>query len=244
MAKASLPPPLRAGYAKQTHRPLVCLAFIAPLLLLFQAGTAYYGSSLLAPQDLGKLLRYFGATAAYLPALLIIAVLMAQHLAKKDSWELHPLVLVGMLVESVLWMVPLVVMNLMADRWVPQAATAGEPSRLFQDILVAVGAGIYEEFIFRLALFSLILLLFVDVLTLPKEAVLVGAVIVSACLFSLYHFLGGLPEGGLPWKLFVIRTLAGAYLGGLFVTRGFAIAIGTHTFFNLFIVLVRTMGAG
>jgi membrane protease YdiL (CAAX protease family) len=245
MVQSSRPPaPRRDSYARQTHRPLVCLAFIAPLLLLFHAGAAYYGSSLLAPGHLGELLKYFGATAAYLPALLIVAVLVIQHLAKRDPWELSPAVLAGVTVESLLWTVPLVVMNLLADRLVPQAATAGQAPELAQEALVAMGAGIYEEFIFRLALISLVMFLFVDLLALPKEAVAVCAVIVSACLFSLYHFLGGVPEGQVAWKLFVFRMLAGVYLGGLFVGRGLAIATGTHAFFNLFVVLARVLWVG
>ena len=47
----------------------------------------------------------------------------------------------------------------------------GESSRLVQDILVALAAGIYEEFVFRLALITLAMALFVDLLALPKEAV-------------------------------------------------------------------------
>ena len=65
----------RDSYTWQTHRPLNCLVFVLPLLLFFHIGTAHYGTSLLAPRDLGRLLRYCGATAAYLPALLILAVL-------------------------------------------------------------------------------------------------------------------------------------------------------------------------
>ncbi len=227
------------SYFRQTHRPLMCLVFIAPMLLLFQAGAAYYGTSLLAPRDLGRLLRYFGAMAAYLPALLVVAVLMIQHLVKRDTWHLRPLVLVAMVGEALLWTIPLVVMNLLADRLMSQAAVEGSGSRLVQDILVAVGAGVYEEFIFRLALISLVMLLFVDVLALPKEAVAVCAVLVGALLFSLYHFPVGLPEGGFPWKTFLFRTLAGAYLGAVYVTRGFAITVGTHTFFNLVVILAN-----
>lgn len=245
MASPSASSSLRSdSYGRQTHRPLVCLVFIAPMLVLFHAGTAFYGSSLLAFRDLGQLLRYFGATAAYLPALLIVAVLMVQHLAKRDAWRLPPMVLAGMTIESVLWMIPLVVMGLLTDRLMPQAAVAQSASELFQNILVAVGAGIYEEFIFRLALISLAMLLFVDVLSLPEEAVAICAVLVTACLFSLYHFLGEPPQGDFPWRLFVLRTLAGVYLGGMFVARGFGIAVGTHACFNLFVVLARAMAAG
>jgi membrane protease YdiL (CAAX protease family) len=228
----------RDNYAHQTHRPLVCLVFVAPLLLLFQAGAAYYGTSLLAPRDLGRLLQYFGATGAYLPALLIVAVLMIQHLVKRDRWAIRPGVPLVMVVEAILWTVPLVVANLLADRLMPQAAVSAETTRLIQDILKGLGAGIYEEFIFRLALISLAMLLFVDVLSLPKEAVAVCAVLVTACLFSLYHFPTGLPVESFPWKSFLFYALAGIYLGGVYVTRGFGIAVGTHAFYNLVIALL------
>jgi membrane protease YdiL (CAAX protease family) len=141
--------------------------------------------------------------------------------------------------EALLWTVPLIVMNLLADRLVTQAAVEGNGTRLAQDVLVAVGAGVYEEFIFRLAMISLAMLLFVDVLALPKEAVAVCAVLVAALLFSLYHFPVGLMEGGFPWKSFLFRALAGAYLGGIYVARGFAISVGTHAFFNLIVILAQ-----
>ena len=72
-AKAS---PQRETYRWQTHRPLNCLAFILPMLLVFQLAAALYGTSLLAPRDLGRLLKHFGATAAYLPPLFIVLVLV------------------------------------------------------------------------------------------------------------------------------------------------------------------------
>jgi len=227
------------SYAHQTHRPLVCLVFVAPLILLFQAGAAYYGTSLLAPRDLGRLLEYFGASAAYLPALLIVTVLMIQHLVKRDRWTLRPAVLLMMVGEAILWTVPLVVANLLADRLMSQAAaSSAESTRFIQDIFKGLGAGIYEEFIFRLALISLAMLLFVDVLSLPKEAVAICAILVTACLFSLYHFPTGLPLEGFPWKSFLFYAMAGVYLGGVYVTRGFGIAVGTHAFYNLVIALL------
>ncbi|MFA6133769.1 MAG: CPBP family intramembrane glutamic endopeptidase [Phycisphaerae bacterium] len=249
MAKQSQPqPPTERGspYARLTLRPLYCLAFIAPLMIFFQIGAMFYRTSLLAPEDLGRLLGYFGATAAYLPPLFIVAVLFIQHLAHGDNWQVRPGVLAGMAGESVAWMVPLVAMNLMTGRLLSQAATHGSLQHVYQQILVAVGAGIYEEFIFRLVFISVVMLVMVDLLGLKKEAVAIGAILVGAGLFSLYHFSGRQLTSGesFPWAEFVFRTLAGVYLGGLYLFRGFAISVGTHTFFNLMVIWMHARGLG
>ncbi len=230
----------REGYTWQTHRPLNCLVFILPTLLFFQIGTAYYGTSLLAPRHLGKLLRYFGATASYLPALLIVTVLLVQHIASRDKWTVEPKALAGMFGESVLWTTPLVAMSYLSGKLIAGAAASSPASdQLLQDLLQAAGAGVYEEFIFRLAMISLILLIFVDIFALPKSPVAIAAVVVSACLFSLYHFpfAAGPGANGFGWAEFAFFAAAGVYLAILFIARGFAVAVGTHTFFNLFVVL-------
>jgi len=241
MAKDSFTTARRGeSYAWQTHRPMNSLVFVLPLLIFFQIGTLYYGTGLLAPRDLGRLLGFFGATAAYLPAVLIVAVLLAQHLARRDKWNIRLLVVAGMVGESVLWMIPLIVLNHLTRGPLIQAAlaTEGSVADILQHVLVAVGAGVYEEFIFRLGMISLAMLIFVDVFELPKEAVAIGAVVVGACLFSLYHISPdriGSGEGFL-WGDFAFRALAGAYLGGVFLLRGFAVAVGTHIFFNFYVV--------
>ena len=193
-----------------------------------------------SPRHLGKLLRYFGATAAYLPALLIIAVLLIQHIVSRDKWTAEPKVLAGMFGESILWTIPLIAMSHLGGKPMTGAAALSPASgQLLQDLLQAAGAGVYEEFIFRLVMISLILLIFVDIFALPKGPVVAAAVVVSACLFSLYHFSFGADSGanGFRWVEFAFRTAAGGYLGILFVARGFAVGVGTHTFFNLFVVL-------
>ncbi len=52
--------PVRKPYAELTHRPMNCLAFILPGLVFFQIGTAWYGTELLAPMHLNRLLGLFG----------------------------------------------------------------------------------------------------------------------------------------------------------------------------------------
>ena len=239
-AKAS---PQRETYRWQTHRPLNCLAFILPMLLVFQLAAALYGTSLLAPRDLGRLLRHFGATAVYLPPLFIVLVLLLQHLLQRDRWKVQPQALAGMCGESVGWTLPLIGLSYMTGRLIAQQAAGGQGCEtLFQQVALALGAGIYEEFIFRLLLISLAMLLLVDIFGLPETPVAVGAVIISAVLFSLYHFVGlkFAEAAGFPWAEFVFRCLAGAYLGWLYVFRGFGVAVGVHALFDIYVV-VRQM---
>jgi membrane protease YdiL (CAAX protease family) len=120
----------------------------------------------------------------------------------------------------------------------------GSPSRpLFAEIVTAIGAGIYEELVFRLILICILMLLFQDILRLPYKNAIVISVLVSAALFSAHHhvdFLSGRPNRADPFNMieFVFRTLAGIYFAALFAIRGFGITAGTHAFYNIIAVSI------
>jgi len=104
-----------------------------------------------------------------------------------------------------------------------------------QDLIGSLGAGIFEEALFRLGLLSLLALVFHRVCRAFSMPVALGscaAVLVSAILFSLFHHVG---TGGDPFDLrfFVFRTLAGLILGTLFVLRGFGVCVYTHSVYDL-----------
>jgi hypothetical protein len=234
-SRATPPPHAEERYVRQTQRPLSSLAFVLLPLLIYQLGTLYYGTDLLAPRDLAKLLRYFGATASYLPPLLILVELVLLHVLHRHPWKLRPVYLAGMLAESVAWTVPLFSLNYLTSRFLA-AGAASQPRNAAQFLLRALGAGIYEEFIFRLMFISLLLLILVDLIGLRRDLAGVIAVALGAVLFSLYHLTGAELRGAapFPWDDAIFRGLAGAYLGGLFVGRGFGIAVGTHAWWNLY----------
>lgn len=234
------------SYATLAQRPLYSLIFILPALLFFQIGASVYGSRLLAPRDLGKLLGLFGATAPYIPPLFILLVLLIQHAMHRHPWTLKPKVLLGMLGESLVYVVPLYGVSFLSRKLMgtlQSAPAVADPESRLQDFLHAVGAGIYEEFLFRLVLISLVALVFVDLLEQKRKIVLPVAVVVSALLFSLYHHSGEqlMDPASLPWDQVVYRTLAGLWLGVVFAYRGFGIAVGAHALFNVSQVLWRMM---
>lgn len=132
----------------------------------------------------------------------------------------------------------------------PPGAEAGEgeaarqPGPLMASIVTSMGAGIYEELVFRLILICLLVILFQDVLGTPYNNALVLSVLISAGMFSAHHhvvFVGGQLGQGIPfsWTEFGFRTAAGVYFSVLFAVRGFGITAGTHVFYDILATLLN-----
>lgn len=115
---------------------------------------------------------------------------------------------------------------------------------LMANVVTGIGAGIYEELIFRLILICLLMILFQDFLRLKHTHSIILAVLISAALFSAHHhiiFLDGRFGQSAPfdWLEFGFRTLAGIYFAALFAVRGFAVTAGTHAFYDIIATLVN-----
>ena len=89
---------------------------------------------------------------------------------------------------------------------------------------------------------GLAVLLLVRGLKVRRDVAGVVAILAGAVLFSLYHFSNEqiAQAGGFPWSQFVFRTLAGVYLGGLYVCRGFGIVVGTHAVWNVWVAYLSS----
>lgn len=226
----------RESYAELTHRPRYGLVLVLPLLLVFHAGTAYLGypSRSRAHRDIRWLFDFFGVAGEYIPALAVVGALAAQHLLRRDRCDLSGRVLAGMLGESLLWALPLVMLDALVARAFALSAEAASRFAAVSGpiLLFYVGAAIFEEFLFRLALISLALLVFVDLLGLKKEVISGGAVVLGAALFGLYHFSAA--HRAFQWAEFAFLAGAGIYLGVIYLWRGFGVAVGAHICFNLY----------
>ncbi len=126
------------------------------------------------------------------------------------------------------------------------AVAGGTPNRsLWADVVTGIGAGIYEELVFRLILICLLMLLFQDTLRLSHNSAAVLSVLISAALFSAHHhvdFFTGQPNLVDPFNVtrFAFRTIAGIYFAVLFAIRGFGITAGTHASYNIIAVSITT----
>jgi len=102
-------------------------------------------------------------------------------------------------------------------------------------LTLSLGAGLYEELLFRVVIVALIS----NTLRLIGAGPLFAgtvAVIAGALLFSAFHYIGPFGE---PLRLesFVFRTLAGLAFSALYLTRGFGITAWTHALYDVAVLL-------
>lgn len=112
-------------------------------------------------------------------------------------------------------------------------AALGAPARL----MIALGAGLYEELLFRVVLVGALAALARRVLGLGALGAGVLATVVGALVFSLSHHVGPLGE---PFTVaaFLFRTVAGLFFSALFLLRGFGIAAWTHALYDVWVMFL------
>lgn len=117
----------------------------------------------------------------------------------------------------------------------PLAAMQGIPGGLGMQLALSIGAGLYEELVFRVLLVGgLAWGLRRAAQMQPGRALLVAAV-VGALVFSAVHHLGPYGEA-FTLSAFTFRFLFGLALNGVFLVRGFAVAAWTHAVYDVLVV--------
>lgn len=105
-----------------------------------------------------------------------------------------------------------------------------------QKLATSLGAGLYEELVFRLAMTGGLIRL-LSACGVRRGAAATFAVLFSSAVFSLFHYLG--PSGEVfQLTSFAFRFVAGLVLACLFWARGFAVAAWTHALYDVFLLLV------
>lgn len=236
-------------YGRLSAGPLHSLAFLMPLVLLYEVGLAVYLSSpdgtlretILAQRTLARMFELFGSGSLYLPGILLVVMLLVWQVTTKAPWKVRPAVVGGMACESVLWMVPVLVLGLITSMKLSgHAAMAveggwgGAPHGWQANVVLSVGAGLYEEMLFRLLLIAVLHMVMHDLLKLGETASSTLAVVGSAVAFTLYH---GVTWGSPASHLF-FYTAAGAYFGVVFLMRGFGIVVGAHAAYDIMALVV------
>jgi membrane protease YdiL (CAAX protease family) len=237
------------GYWQQSRRPLTSLAFITPLLIVYELGVILLGPQAMrngADVWLRQLLDLMGFSQYFLLPLLTLGLLAGWHHVTRQPWRVTPGVLYTKVTECVLLALALVVIarvqaNLQAlvtqqaPPAVLHAALGTSISNVFRRSVGFVGAGIYEELLFRLMMVPIL------AQTLRWCGCQVnwswaGAAVLSSLLFAGAHHIGTLGEP-FQWYAFLFRATAGLFFAALFLYRGFGIAAGTHAAYDMFVGL-------
>lgn len=234
--------PRGTSYLALTRMPLPCLAFVAPMLLVYELGALWQGEGGVgafrtgADAWLRQGLGWLGLTDHWLLPMSLVLILLSWQAVSRSRWRFPPWTLVAMAAESLLLAVALVGLSRVVDLGFSALERAG-PVRLEAGSLATVlgflGAGVYEEALFRLILIPI----FYGVLRLLQTPQVIAssvAVTASSLLFSLAHH-AGTPGETFTWFAFLFRWLAGVYFAWVFVARGFGVAVGTHAAYDLMV---------
>jgi hypothetical protein len=249
------------SYWTVSKRPLQILIFLLPLIIAYEIGLALVLRSAdgvlstVAHIRLLQFFEFFGIDASsglLLGGIAIVVVLFIWHLLTRDPWEVDIKALGMMAAESIVLTLPLIVFGQLIVREAISAASVDAGAGpllmaaaeaqiadldLWSRISISIGAGLYEELLFRMILLAVIHTLLVDV---GKASHAVGAtiaVIVSAAAFTWYHPLQD--ETGQPaWSRVAFYFVAGLYFGAIYVTRGFGIVVAVHVLYDMVMVTI------
>ncbi len=241
-------------YYAAAREPRYSLLFAFPLLILYEGLAALLSHSAFAGVRNGadvllkSLFLSLGGRAglAVFGAILIgVGAWVVWRDQRQRGGRLDRQVFLGMVAESLVYAAVfgqvVAVLTVALLRGAPLAAVTQAPMPalpLGTQLVVSLGAGIYEELLFRVLLVSGLLWLFKRMGWRTSLAVGV-AVALSALIFSAFHYVG--PYGDpLTLPSFTFRTIAGLLLSGLYVARGFGITAWTHALYDVGLALFAT----
>ncbi len=227
-------------YFVRSQQPLHALVFLLPLIIVYELGVIYLppANSLAARTWVQSFLEMFGAVGEFLPGLAVIAVLLSWHVARRDPWRIDVPLYAGMWFESVALALPLLLLGLLASARPATAMmlAAGGGGGWQAELVSSIGAGVYEELVFRLVVIAVIHLVLVDVLAMPPGRGAAIAIIGSALFFAVSHFN---THNVFNWAKFAFYLAAGLYFAVIYVLRGFGIVAATHALYDVFVILIK-----
>jgi len=240
------------GYWHAPRQPRYSLLFALPLLLLYEGlswaltGSAHAGLRNGADVLLKTMFVALGGNrgVAMFSILLIgVGVVLVWRDRRLHPGPLDSRVFGLMMAESLVYAALLgsVVSALTALLLSPMLSVTqiGGPERLSlsAQLVLSLGAGIYEELLFRVLLVSGLLALGLK-LGWRRPTAVAAAVVIAALIFSTFHYIGPMGDA-FTLPSFTFRAVAGLLLSGLYVARGFGIAAWTHALYDVGLTLLR-----
>jgi len=232
--------------AKTTARNLLTsLILVFPLFLIYQLGVLFTLPMLNGADFVTTFLfTSLGLTLkGYLLFLAVVVSLFAIVVGLlKRKQQFNGRVFLPVLLESIIYaltmgsLIVLVMTKVLG--FPPTLAAALERQGFVGRTVMSLGAGVYEETVFRLGLLGGSIAVFEKLLGMSRWAAVLGAFVLSSAVFSFVHYLPPLGDA-FSFGSFTFRLLAGVVFGLLFKLRGFAVAVYTHAFYDIFVLVVR-----
>lgn len=220
--------------------PLTSVALTIPVFLVYHLGILFidlrngvdWVSGLTLALLHSSIEGYVLVTVA-LAGALALAVEVLRRRGSVRHTNLLPIV-----AESVLWAFAMLVTVGWATAQVDAALSVGDAALGPLDkIVMAAGAGFHEEVVFRVGLLSGGTWLLLRGPRLSAGTAMAVSALVSSLMFSLVHHIGPMNDP-MSIGVFTFRTFAGLFLSAVYLLRGFAVAVYTHTIYDALVFFV------
>ncbi|AKT36484.1 CPBP family glutamic-type intramembrane protease [Chondromyces crocatus] len=220
--------------------PLTDMALTLPIFVLYHLGVVFLPVRNAADPVTAELrslanhslLLYAGLTLSLGAAFVVVLGLLGRGHA------LHTRRFALVAVEGTLY----AVLMRFAGAYAVGSLRLGPPggSGVFTGMVMSMGAGFYEEIMFRVGLFGLgaLAIKFVFGKGLQGLFLMAGWGLIAAAVFAGWHYVGPLGD---PWDVrsFVFRMACGLVLTAIYAFRGFAPAVWTHVLYDVWVMVLR-----
>jgi len=244
-----------ARYLATTRGLGYSVMFALPLALLYELGIAFTTKGdvrIGADVWIRGILSMIGlGDTLFLAGLFVVVAAIVVMLELRRGLRFNTPYFAGMFAESIIYalasgaLVKSVVEALVPMQWPPRIQTTGGLS-ISDQLVLSLGAGFYEELVFRLILVSAL----AGLLTVLARKTRIGeerlgrrlryviAAIVGALIFSWVHYTGALGDE-FQLASFSFRFLMGLALNAIFLWRGFGIAAMTHALYDVVVTVMQ-----
>lgn len=244
-----------SSYWHDTRAPRYSVLFALPLLLLYEAMAAALAGPEVGVRNGADVLLQALVTSAVgrsgmlyvTAAVIVLCVAWVIHDARRHGgirFRWFPLMLAESAVLAVLFALVVSVATSQvlsgigaAFMTVDPGAAAPAAMGTATAIMLSLGAGLYEELVFRVLLVTGLAAGARAVLGASQRTAAVVAVILSAVIFSAFHYVG--PYGD-PFTVqsFTFRAIAGVAFSALYLLRGFGLTAWTHALYDVGVMVL------
>ncbi len=241
-----------ADYWCDARSPLSSLLFLLPWIAAYEVGILFFAGEQSEGLRNGadfwmrSWLSIAGIGQILLP-ILVVSALLIWHIVRRDPWRVRLDTQAGMLAESLLLAVGLVAVGQLHDLLFRKLETGDAADSLIVNAISGqwtraisfIGAGVYEEVMFRLMLVPIAFCAF-RMFEFPPRGAAVMAAISSSFIFALAHHIGPSADA---FNLFTFsfRAAAGMFFAAVFLLRGIGISVGCHAAYDLLVGVLLTI---
>lgn len=231
------------SYWTLSKSPFYSLLFTLPILITYEACIFSMNHSDIAGMRNGadvlfrQFFALFNVYGFYVVGFVVILSFLLTYYFQnrgKKAGKFRGQFFLLMFVESMAYGL---MMFLLINRLGGFTMSIGSAPEVRQMIVLALGAGVYEEFIFRVIFITAFLVLFRDIFKLHPAISGAFSVLLSSLIFAAFHYMGAFGDA-FELRSLTIRFAAGVFLSCIYYFRGYGITAYAHTIYDVMVILI------